>query len=220
MFTNSIGRALGNHQAEEILRNDAATDADADSLAFSDYFAIISRELFQPHGEDDPPQPVLVPSVLAEIDKLCWMLCEAFYLKGDKLNQSNGSSLRSDDLFKLWKVFNFLVKVVDPDAGGSEDSQSAAALPLRVDVEEAHRVGSLVQQAVGCSPADVPVVDPREEDGDGEGEGGEGFAVDFVQFMVMVCAEGQGLGEDTLRQGVSSVNEEILNDIIKKVNVS
>ena len=202
MLTNNTGHALGNDKAEKIV-DDA--DPDADSLTFPDYFAIISSQLFKPSNSDEP---VLVPSVVAEIDKICWMLCEADYHKNSTLKQS-GASLNSDDLFRLWKLFNFMAKV---DLDGTEDRLNTAVLPLRVDIEEAHRMGSLIRQAVGCSALDIPTVDPREED-----QGDEDFVVDFIQFVVIVCKAAQGLAEDVLSQGIKSVYIEVLNDVIKKV---
>lgn len=200
MLTNNIGRALGNDKAENKF-----DDADADSLTFPYYFDIISSQVFKPSNSDEP---VLVPSTVAEIDGICWMLCEAYYHKNSTLRQ-NGASLNSDDLFRLWKLFNFMAKV---DLDGTEDRLNTAVLPLRVDVEEAHRMGFLIRQAVGCSALDIPTVDPREED-----QGDEDFVVDFIQFVVIVCKAGQGLAEDVLRQGIKSVNVEVLNDVIKKV---
>lgn len=201
MLTNNIGHALGNDKAEEIVH-----DADADSLTFPDYFTIISSELFQPSNSE----LALVPSIVTEIDKICWMLCEAYYHKNNALRQ-NASYLNSDDLFKLWKLFNFLAKV---DLDSTEDRLNTAVFPLRVDVEEAHRIGSLIRQALGCSALDIPTIDPREED-----KGDDEFVVDFVNFVIIVCTAGQGLDTDVLRQGVNSVSEEVLNDVIKKVCV-
>ncbi|KAK7087656.1 switch-associated protein 70-like [Littorina saxatilis] len=201
VLTNSIGRALGSQKAEEILE-----DGEEDNLSFSKYFSIISPKLLQPEEKESP----LTPTVCTEIDKICWMLCEAHYHKNSKLFQ-HASSLNGDDLCKLWKVFNFLAKV---DLDGTEDSLNTATLPLRVDIEEAHRIASLIRQAVGYSPVGVPLINPSEDDDDE----GDKFAVDFVEFIVIMCTVvmEQGLTSDVMRQGINSVKEEILNDIIKK----
>lgn len=148
------------------------------------------------------------------------MLCEGNFHKNEKLKDWAARALNSDDLFKLWKMFNFLAKVTEEEEGQGQglatlqkgQGQGSATLPLRVEVEEAYRTGSLLRQAVGFNPTDVPLVDPTEED-----EGEAKYSVDFVDFAIIVCQANKDLTPDVIKAGIASIYEEILNDVIKKV---
>lgn len=220
VLTNSIGRALGIDKAEELL-GDTQEDTLSFTLSFFEYFAVISPKLFHitnpSTGNDNngnnyagepPSTPVLTPPLIAQIEQICWMLCEAYFHRNEKLKDGCTSTLNSSDLFKLWKVFNFLVNV---DLDESPFQVPTANMPLRVDVEEAHRVGSLLRQAVGFNPVDVPQVDPTEEE-----EEKNKYCVDFVDFVVIVCQVAKDFTEDVMRSAITSIYEEILNDVIKK----
>lgn len=196
---NQIGQAQGSVKAEEMI-----TAGDTDKLSFEDYFSIILNEILLPYNSDS----VLPPSTCAKIDQVCWLFCEAFYHKDSRLNQGS-ACLNTDDLFKLWKVFNFLVKV---DLDSSEDRHIKAELPLRVDVEEAHRVGALIQQVVGFHPGEFGIVDPSEDNQNGA----EVFGLDFVRFVNVVCSVTNGLSSYILREGLESVMQQVLGDVMKK----
>lgn len=241
MLTNNIGRALGSDRAEELLGDN--DDSLSFSFSFYEYFSIISPKLLQAsanvsanasstssshsNGNSSDSKHTyanttdnnnagenasLTSPVAAQIDKICWMLCEGNVYKNEKLKDGAARSLNSDDLFKLWKIFNTLAKVAEGEGG---EGQTKATLPLRVDVEEAYRIGSLVRQAVGFNPSEVPLVDPTEED-KGEGK----YSVCFVDFVLVVCQAVKDLTPDVIRAGIASIYEEILNDVIKKVSCS
>ncbi|KAK7499089.1 hypothetical protein BaRGS_00009636 [Batillaria attramentaria] len=199
VLTNNIGRALGKDKAEEILE-----DAE-DSLTFTEYYKIIEPKLLQP--ENTEQLQLLTPKVIMEIDKICWMLCEGYYLKNSELSQRRSTD-NGDDLFKLWKVFNFLAKI-DPESQ-IDNLVGVAALPIRVDLEEAYRIGSLIRQSVGYDPSECPTINPDAD------STMQKFLCDFVRFVVIVGTAVQDLPADVFRHGIECASEEILNDVIKK----
>ncbi|XP_076452968.1 uncharacterized protein LOC143288413 [Babylonia areolata] len=197
VLTNNIGQVRGSEKAEEII-----DDGNTDTLSFKEYFSLILDKVLLPNNSES----VLVPETCTKIDKLCWLLCETHYHKNSRLDQGS-VVLNSDDLFKLWKVFNFLVKV---DLDSAEDKLTEAVLPLEVDVEESYRVGSLIRQAVGYSTCEYELVDPTEENRAG------GFSVGFVQFINNICVVTNGLSAFVMREAVSSVTEQFLCGVMMK----
>lgn len=122
VLTNNLGRLLGVDKAETIW--DKVADA---SINFTQFIQVLSNNLLV--GIDKNPD-TKVASLKAEIDHLCWLLCEKSYLQQIKSNQTadshNGDShfthsdsdftvtletvsekeFSKDAYFKLWKVNN------------------------------------------------------------------------------------------------------------------
>ena len=109
------------------------------------------------------------------------------------------------NLYKLWNIFNFLVTV--------DLENLSATLPLTIDIEEGHRIKSLLRQAVGFDPVSVPQVDPLE------GDEGDKYSADFVGFINLLKEELIILTEDEITTAIESVSEQILNDVIRKVRL-
>ena len=95
-------------------------------ISFKEYLDFLKAELFTKLGEADDTT-VLSTDKLDKVDEVCWFVCSRTYLaRPDHV-------LCSNDVFKLWRVFNLHAEV-DPDIEGE------LLYPIVIDQEEAHNI--------------------------------------------------------------------------------
>ncbi|BFZ18304.1 hypothetical protein BsWGS_21343 [Bradybaena similaris] len=224
VLTNNLGRLLGVDKAETIW--DKVAD---DSINFTQFIQVLSNNLLV--GIDKNPD-TKVASLKAEIDHLCWMLCEKSYLQQIKSNQTadshNGDShfahsdsditvpletvsekeFPKDVYFKLWKIFNYLV----------ERAQDGNLLfPLRADVEEAERIAELICQTVG-----LPVPKNKTLQRTGSVDiNDDTFLLNFSEFVKLILQRVSSQDDfAVVSQGIAEVYEQIVSDIVRKGNMA
>ncbi|CAG5116938.1 unnamed protein product, partial [Candidula unifasciata] len=220
VLTNNLGRLLGVDKAETIW--DKVTDT---SINFTQFIQVLSNNLLV--GIDKNPESK-VASLKAEIDHLCWLLCEKSYLQQIKSNKSaddqndesqftptdgdttvtietvSDKELSGDAYFKLWKIFNFLV----------ERAQDGSLLfPLRADIEEAERIAEQICQTVGLP---VPKNKTLQKTGSVD-VNDDTFLLDFTEFVRLILQRVSSQDDFAMiSHGIGEVHEQIMSDIVRK----
>lgn len=215
VFTNNLGQILSVPHAETIW--DKISE---DRVDFDRFLAVLNSNLLvglnKLRGGD--------ATVKAQIDELCWMLCEKSYRQRiasfggpetpqkdtDKsqaeisgAGQNDGNSTFSKvDSFKLWKIFNFLCERGD---GGK------VLHPLRTDVEEAERIAHEICLSIGL-PSPKPKI-RRNLDCDGSS-----FLLDFSDFVAVVVEQVKQSEKDlsVISPGITEVYSQIVADVVRK----
>ncbi|GFN99524.1 switch-associated protein 70 [Plakobranchus ocellatus] len=217
VFTNNLGQILGVPHAETIW--DKVSE---DRVDFTRFLSIINSNLLvglDKLGGGDAP-------VKAQIDELCWMLCEKSYRQriasfgGSTPHQDgdqnavyteisdvsapeetfNNSTFSTTDSFKLWKIFNFLCERGD---------DGKVLHPLRTDVEEADRMAAEICLTIGL-PTPKPQINTRNCDAS--------FLLDFTDFVNVIVEKVRQSEEDlsVFSPGIAEVHSHIVADVVRK----
>ncbi|BFZ04553.1 hypothetical protein BsWGS_07591 [Bradybaena similaris] len=219
VLTNNLGHLLGLEKAENIW--DQVTN---ENISFDLFMEVLYSHLFV---GIDTNSVATFAYFKAEIDNLCWMLCEKSYRQISRSNsvpncESDESAVNktvnlkvttetdrkeefsSDTYYKLWKIFNFLVE-------RAEDG--SLTVPLRIDMEEAERVLMEVCQKAGipvsrdiCSH--IRITDNLDS---------EAFLLDFYEFVRLTLERLSSLDDQkAVSYGISQVHGHIVADIVRK----
>ncbi|GFR92729.1 switch-associated protein 70 [Elysia marginata] len=223
VFTNNLGQILGVAHAETIWDK-----IPEDRVNFDRFLAILNSNLLvglNKLGGGDA-------TVKAQIDELCWMLCEKSYRQriasfggaetpsveeSSKLPPDSGSSESSGagqkdnnstfskvDSFKLWKIFNFLCERGD---------DGKVLHPLRSDIEEAERIAAEICLSIG-----LPTPKPKIGDRKNLGCDGSSFLLDFSDFVTVVVDQVKQSAEDlaVISPGITEIYSHIVADVVRK----
>ncbi|KAL3857719.1 hypothetical protein ACJMK2_012361 [Sinanodonta woodiana] len=186
VITFNVGGPLGFEKAEEILNC-----FDAKEMDFSTFFSILKSEIFDKLSTDANASGRTKANV-DEFHRVCFTFCTFRTADTPK-------NLSEDSMFKLWKVFNFLVDEYD-------DEQPI--YPLCLDREEVQYVLKWFIEITG-QVAKVKDVKGLSEN--------DKTSYSFQEFLQLFEKEFIGqLSETELSEGMQNIYDGIVLDILKK----
>ncbi|KAK3600223.1 hypothetical protein CHS0354_003019 [Potamilus streckersoni] len=182
----NVGGPLGFEKAEEILNS-----FDAKEMDFSTFFTILKKEIFDKLSGDANASGRTKTNV-DEFHRVCFSFCTFRTADTPK-------NLSDDSMFKLWKVFNFLV---------DEDEYEEPIYPLRLDREEVQYVLKWFIEITGQVTKVKDVKGLSEKDK---------TLYSFEEFLKLFEKEFIGpLSETELSHGMQHIYDGIVLDILKK----
>lgn len=197
VLTNNIGQILKVEHAETIW------DKVQEELIDFDLFIRVLKTNLLVGVEKNTDSSYA--SFRAELDHLCWMLCEKSYLQrinaktssSDKDSDTKRREFTATDLFRLWKIFNFLCE-------RAEDN--SVLIPLRLDIAEAGRIVSEIRTCIGLPVYKASMLSPETS-----------FLLDFCEF-IKYLAERLGSEEEAenISHGVAEIHSQIISDVVRK----
>ena len=187
MLTHNIANCLGLSRVEDRL----AEFTESNTISFADYKSFFQRELITRFTNVDE---VNANVDLNKVDQVCWYVCGMTYAHRDD------PILVDEDLYKLWRIFNFLAE---------RDETGCIRVPVLMDHEE---VAFTLQRFHAASGSEFNTQEFEEM----AQELPQFNSAQFVNlFERHHC---KGLDRVTISGAIRELFDELLVEVLKKVS--